>query len=302
VVIVLVPIAVLLTAYVAYAVSQQSHAWADAIVRGFTAWIVKIPLVGAAVERLIVSGATWISNKLGNFFLAKAERVINWIGGLGHYAWMVANATLDWPIELLTTVRWLLTKEIPHLIRGLPTAVTRLVHQAQAIIGGLERDFSRLYAHLPGQVRKLIAAGLLGLVGPFLLPLRWLLKVWRQISHAAAVAGGIAIPWIEVPKLRRGEIAIRKRLAKVEKLLGVSALAVVMARVLQVSTRCLRDGNLGRGARQACSTDSSLWESLLGDLLAIVGVISVVEFAEGLLAIEDEAVSILAAGIREFPS
>lgn len=282
-VIILVPIAVILTAYVAYAASQQSHAWADAIVRGFTAWIVKLPLVGEAVERLITSGATWIANKLGNYFLQKAERVINWIGGLAHYARMVANATIDWPVELLSTVRWLLTQEIPHLIRGLPNAVTKLVHQAQAIIRGLERDVGRLTAHLPGQVRRLIHAGLIGLLGPFLLPLRWLLKVWRVISHAAVHAGGIAVPWIEVPRVRKRLRKLEADTTKLWKLLGVAGAAALIARALQINVRCVTRGPLGKVARRLCGISATALEDLLGliaDVVIVTEICEVIPYLE----------------------
>lgn len=300
-VLVLVPIGLLLAAFVLLSLSTNSRTVSDSIVRWCFGWLVFLPFAGRAIEPAILDLSKWISHTLGNVYIRLAKRPVSWLAGMAQYVRFIADSTLYQPIKLLEAVRWLLATEIPHLIKGLPTAVTRLVHDASRIVSGLERDVGRLTAHLPGQVRTLIKAALIGAIGPFLLPLRWLLHSWRQIAHAAAHAGSIALPWVEVPKLTRRANAQAKRLTRIEKLLGVAAASALVARAFRISTTCVRDGNVGKLARRLCGLDSLLMDALLLDTVLIVGAISVVDFAEGLLAIEDEAVKILGVAIREFP-
>lgn len=301
-VLLLVPVAVLLVAFVALAVSQQSHAWADAIVGWAFGWLAFLPFVGKAVEPAVVALAKWISAKLGNIYVAQVQHVVHWVSGLAAYVKFMADTALEWPTDLVIFARWLLTQEIPALVKSLPNAVTKVVHQTVTRVARVERTVVRVGHLTPAIVRAAVAAAFPG-IALSLPSLRWLRKHWAQLAALlAAGAGAIALPWGGIGRIERRTLNLGKRLSKVEKLLGVSAFAAVLARVLQVSTRCLRDGNLGRGARQVCAADSSLITSLLGDLIAIVGVISVVEFAEALREIEGEAVAILAAGIREFPS
>ena len=300
-VVVLVPIALLLTAYVAYAASRQSHAWADAFVN----WLRNFPVVGTAVAavlgKLLVNGADWISNRLGHVYLGLQARAVNWIGGIGHYVVMASKATIEWPIDLVTFARWLVSAEIPRLIHGLPNSLTRLVHAARAALTALEQDVAKLYAHLPGRIRAGVGAGLAAALAPFILPLRWLASVYRPIAHAAATAGGIAAPWIELPRLRRDARNLERKLGKVWPLLGVAGAVALLARALKIPRRCVQ-GNIGKVAKRLCGLDTSLLDSLLLDLVAILSVVSVVEFAEDMRTIEDEALAVMGRLVREWPS
>lgn len=124
-----------------------------------------------------------------------------------------------------------------------------------------------------------------------------------RIVHAVAYPGTIALPGIrkDLGWLKRREANIAKRLHRVEGLFAAGVLAAVLAQALGIATKCLRRGNVGNAARKICGMDESLINSLLLDGLAIVGAISVVEFAQALREIEGEAVKILGAGIREWP-
>jgi hypothetical protein len=209
-------------------------------------------------------------------------------------------------------------------------------HAAAILLGWMARELRELagatlhaldkleHAHLPKWTRAMVYAlfppaliarliqlavhkGLIGVLrGLVMHAVHSAIHIVGHIAHAAE--GVIALPkWvIHVPKrlgkLERDMTSTWKRLRRVEALIGVGAFAAVLAKTLGLrSVRCLKDGNIGRGARAWCATDGGLIGNLLSDLLAIAGVISVVEFAHGLQAIEDEAVAILRAGIREFP-
>jgi len=293
---VLVGIGLLLTAFVAYATAQQGHAWADAIVNWFTGWLIKLPLIGESIASLIAKGATWISNRLGNLFIGLERPVVNWIGAIGQYVRYVSDATLDAPIKLLEAVRWLVASEIPYLIHALPNSVTKVVHAIEKEFAAARADIAWLSESFFRRVRKLSAAVLLGFFGPYLASIRYFAHVWHRISHAAAYAGGIAVPWIEVPRLRREERAIAKRLGKVETLLGVTALAGVMAGVLGVSRSCLTRGNVGRVARKLCGLNAQAIEDLLGIIADVVLIADVCAVTRLL----NEAVSLIEQPITDF--
>lgn len=295
----LVPAGLFLAGLVWWSVSTRPQVWADAIGNWLNPIIFKIPIIGPALEKLIVNGASWLANRLGKAFLDVSGKVINWFGALAHYVQMVSNLSLTWPIKLVEALRWLLGTEIPRLVHALPSSVTRLVHDALKIVGALERQASSLVAHLPGTVGKLAKAVLIGALAPFLLPLHWLQKEWRLIAKAAAHAGGIAVPWIWVPRLRRDVINLRKELTKVRGLLGVTGFAIVMARVLRVTPKCLKDGNIGKAARGLCGIPSDLFGLLIGGLLVLEGGFSVRALAEGLLDVEDELIAAMSVLITE---
>lgn len=134
--------------------------------------------------------------------------------------------------------------------------------------------------------------------------------VTRVVVHTAVKAAAIAVPgviglpkvWSEIHGLTKRNLGLAKRLRQIEALLGAAAFAGLMANALGLSLRCLRHGNIGRASRAICGLDEGLFASLLGDLTAILSVVSIVEFANDLRAVEDEALSIMGALVREWPS
>ena len=207
-------------------------------------------------------------------------------------------------------------------------AAEKLLRYTVEAIDHLARETAETFdwlAHvkLP-RIVKLLAAPLLL---PLLLPkiaayiaahvksgtVRIVHTIEHTVTHTTATvvrrtvhAGAAFPPWVirlpgRVRGLEHDATKLGRRVKRVEGLFAAGVMAAVLANVLGVATRCIRRGNINRAAKAVCGMDSGLLETLLADGLAIVGAISVVEFAEALLTIEDEAVAILSAGIREFP-
>lgn len=132
--------------------------------------------------------------------------------------------------------------------------------------------------------------------------------ITRVKRITVAVAGAVAFPdWvIHLPK-RIGRVESRfpniwRRLRKLELLLGATGAAALVARALGIGKiSCLRGGNVGKVARRLCGMDNSLVDLLLLDTLAVVGAVSVVEFAKDLQKIEGEVLSIMGRIVTEFP-
>lgn len=300
-VLVAVPLLILLAGLVAIAIAQQSRAFSDALVRFFFPYLPVYGLIGRAIDKAITGLASWISNRVGHFFTAHEARIVAWFGGLLWYVKLVFEAS-TWPGDLLFQVtRWLLETKIPQLIRALVRHIAGEAHVAKAVATGTVQTVYKVVKLAKADARAAVIAAFPGLA--LELPaLRWLYKHWRLVAAVVAgAAGAIAIPIPGVGGIERGERAIKKRLSRVEKLLGVTAIAAVMARVLHVSPKCLRDGNVGRTARALCGMDTGLLDSLLFDVLAVAGVLSVVEFAEGCRTVEDEAVKLMSGLVKEWP-
>lgn len=197
-----------------------------------------------------------------------------------------------------------------------------LVGLARDVYGWMEW-FQR--AHLPRWVKALIYT----LVPPLVIPqirqwiknlhvgdlrrdFRLLRRYVRRHGRAWVVAAiAAAFPGVLVlPKLRRDIGALWKwrphvniRLRKLERaVVGAGAATLVTGALARLGLKWLRCSNVTKAGRGICRMDANLLESLLLGGLAISGAVSVVEFAKDLRAIEDEAVTVLGAMIREWPS
>lgn len=80
------------------------------------------------------------------------------------------------------------------------------------------------------------------------------------------------------------------------KTLGALGLAILA----RLGLRWLRCNNVGKAGRQLCGLDPSYLDELLLDTVAILGAVSIVEFAHDLQDVTDESVAIMRGFIREF--
>lgn len=220
---------------------------------------------------------------MANFAMATAQDTLHlarWLTGdhLPKY--------VKWAIRAFFPYAWLtklIAQEIGKVIPKLGHIAHALAHDAVAVAAHPLRAVEHEIAKIEGKVTALAHAveGYAGtLVPPIHLPhpLRWLRDLEKKILNQ------------------------EKRLAKAEGWIAATALAAAVANVLGVSSRCLRRGNLGKAARSICGMDASLLEDLLVGGLAIVGTLSVVEFAQGLRAIEDETLKVASGLVKEWPS
>lgn len=178
-------------------------------------------------------------------------------------AWM-ANFAMATAKDTLALARWMTHVHIPSAAKwaakvSFPVAwLTKLIAQQVAKV-------------VPkiGHVAKYTVTKTIAVVEKIPRALdRRLTKAEKRIVALAAaiagIAGTIPIPH-SYPKpgaiwrgLTRRTARIERRLARLEKLLGATAMAAVMANVLGISARCLRSGNVGRLARLACGAESWL--------------------------------------------
>jgi hypothetical protein len=278
VVLALVPIGILIVGLYAFSTTHTAHVWGEAITR----WAIGLSpfgsIVGRPVADMIVGLADWISNRMAAIYNAHLFHVVNWFGALGDFLKHFAAASLSPPLEALIFARWLLEKEIPHLIHSLPSSVAKLVHGTVKIVHDqtknityptkivhqLGKTINRIEHLTKAQAIAAVTAAFPGI--RLALPeLRWLREHWRAITKAAAYAGGVAVPWVAVPELWKWLHAHRLRISRLEKLLTTAGFALAISRVLGLGTnwRCLTRGNIGRAARFFCGAPSWFVDFLL---------------------------------------
>lgn len=230
----------------------------------------------------------WVVDAIQNW-LVGAEIEMSWaLHGLDQL-WDATSRAIEFLArETTATFDWLIHVRLPKWLKYAITAAFPLPWLLRLIRDELHKAFP----HIRTEVRTVIRTVKTTVVHDV-----------RKIVHT-----GVAFPpWVirlphRLRDLEARESRLAKRLGRVEGLFAAGVLAAALANVLGVTTKCLRSGNVGKVARRICGMDANLLQSLLLDSLAIASVVSVVEFAEDLRAIEDEAVAVLGAMIREWPS
>lgn len=280
---------------------------------GFLGWFVNaVKFVGDKenwVAQQAVKLTKWITHEIGPIYNATYGRGVKWLAALNHYVYVVGYWSLYWPIALKHEVDHLRQRTIPRAIRARTKPLEHRVDvaetEARAAAGQAHSQTAS--PARPGTVRDVTVIKKVAM--PHAREWEWIHDHWKATKAAilGVAAAAIAVPipgglaWRNpIDALRR---AHNKRLKRLEALVAVGGIAAILSQVLGVSRGCLRgSGNIGKAARRICGLDSSLFNSLMLDLVAVLSVVSVVEFAKDLRAIEDEAISVFGAMIREWPS
>lgn len=266
---------------------------------GFVGWLEQT-LGRAAVfvipsAQAIIDLTRWISGKLGDHFAGIERLTVGWIGGLYSYVERVGAMTLLWPLELFKVTYWLIWHEIPRMVKALPTAAGRVIHQTVTRVVKVERTIVKLPKLSKAQARALIGAAVATYIAPYLAMLRWLRSHFHALT--AVLPHTLPIPF------GRTIAGIRARLRRLERSLPAAVgIAAVIAAIGRLGLGFLRCGNVKKMGKRVCGMDTSLLDSLLLDTLAIFSVLSVVEFTHELRSVEDEALKLMGRLVKEFPS
>jgi hypothetical protein len=293
-ILVLIPIEILvvmlLSLGMALTAKIQGNWWSD-FVNGLTP-LARLILIKPL--QLSVKVARYISHSFGLNWDSLQSWGVAFFGALYQWANLAIGLALDWPLYLVKLQFWLLDVAIPDAIQAALRGIHGTVKVVTKTLPAIERTIVKLPKLSKAQAKALIGAAVATYIHPYLAQLRWL----RAHFHALTVAIPRALPIPQAPTIPN----IWKRLRALEKKLavpiGIAAVATALARL---GVGWLRCNNVRKVGRSMCGLDTNLLDSLLLDALAIFSVVSVVEFAKELQAIEGEAVGILGRLIREFP-
>jgi hypothetical protein len=267
--------------------------------QGFVSWLQNAGKVaqffGGISATIAVKLTRWITHNIGAEWSDLERLGVTWLSGLFQWADLAVTNALEWPLWLWRVQRWLLFTELPHLLKQVPHAIAGTVTHIVTQVRTVERTVVKLPKLSKAAAKALVSAAVATYVHPFLADLQWL----RRHFHALTAVLPRALPIPQVPSIPN----VWKRIRALEKKLAVPlGIAAVVAAIGRLGIGWIRCNKVRRLGKAACGFDDSLIDKLLLDALAIFGVLSVVEFAEGLLAIEDEAVSIMGSLVREWPT
>lgn len=213
-----------------------------------------------------VKWLTYTFQEIAEGIAYTAEETRNALHALRHYTLPLAIGLALGPTAAIVA---LLRKQVRALFHEAAHIATSIAHEIPKVLTRVE--------HVTTTVAKTV-----------------------YVTVPAAVISGVAGVWPRIGRIEREAAAEGKRLSKVEKIatvLGLSGLLVATLGRLGVGwIRCSKVNRIGRAL---CGLDNNLLDSLLLDSLAIFGAISIVEFAETLLAVEDEMVAGIKLGFRE---
>lgn len=303
-----VPLIVLMAVLTALGMSALQHSNSTGLVGWLTKTLANVPLIGGLSVQQILKLDAWITHYLGSHFRAIEGRAVGWFAGLSTYVKVMALAPMNAAATSWAFGWWLVHTEIPRIARAHTKHAEQTATHADAVAeAALKRSAGLAKSH-PGKVTQVEITRIEKVAMPHAGEWSWIHNHWKALTQAitapTTLPGIIAAPRVAdiAGWTRRNLRWHTRRIARLETLLGAAGLTAVLARVLGVTSRCLRSGNLGRTARRVCGMDTGLLDELLLGGVAIVGAISVVEFAEELRAVEDEALKIVAGLVREWPS
>ena len=136
---VLVPLAILLTAFVAYGTAflarSQGSAWANWVKDALGATF----LIGELLSTAAVSLAKWIAHEVGAHFGQVEYQTVQWLASIANAIDYSAQSIAGIAYDLHRFSRWLVLTEIPKLVHALPNAVTTVVHGITKRVTVVER-------------------------------------------------------------------------------------------------------------------------------------------------------------------
>lgn len=287
---VIVPLAILLTAFVAYGTAflarSQGSAWANWVKDALGATF----LVGDFLTQAAVSLTKWIAHEVGAHFGQVEGQTVQWLAALGNAIDYSAQSIAGIAYDLHRFSRWLVLQEIPKLIHALPNSVTHLVHSITTRVVTVERTVVKIPKLTKAQIRAAIAVAIPGIIAPELPYLEWLKNHLKQLERAAAgaAAGTIAgvLDWERGVggRLNRDITGLRKRIGKLEKLsagtIAAGAVALALARLGLSWIRCENNKKVGKAI---CGLPSNLLNDVLGlltDAVILTNICTIIPLME----------------------
>jgi hypothetical protein len=238
----------------------------------------------------IVGAAAYVFRAVGHAISQAAAhgtaRVAHYFGGIT--VWLTQHAIIAGDFAEATALGFerLVAHTIPHVVAR---AVAVPLHELKVGLRHTERDLELLRRYARGidrLVRDTIIPDIRRLAHAIDITLpRALGKVRARVGHAERAFANPSARWVKAI-WKRGWILVG---------------AGLMLKFLVRKFPYLFCRNSTNALKQVCGMDNLLLDALLLETTAIVGAISVVQFAKDLQEVEDEAVSLMRRLIQELP-
>ena len=259
---------------------------------GFVKWAANllgnIPLFGGVSVDQILKLDRAITHQLGRAFNAVSKQGTGWLAAFAHYQWVVGYWSLYWPIALLHEIKHLNHRTIPRAINARVKPLDRRIDIAEAEAKAAAAKAHGVTKYVVANPNTKVINHIERVAMPHAKEWDWLHKHWKAVTAAvlgaAALPGSVAIP--QAPSLPipfgRTIKQLRRRLGKVEALLGVTGLAIALAHVFRLNGnwRCLTRGNIGRFMRGLCRAPTWLLDIFLLEAFTAFTILDLCGFIE----------------------
>lgn len=292
-------LAVVLTAFVAYAMAFMNRS----VGGGFIGWLgsqIKdtaeaVPWIGEQVVKL----SEWLAHSIGAHYLEVEQHAVSWLTGLAEYAKFVAQSTFAIGYDLERFASWLLTTYLPRAIRNLPSSVTHLVHSITTRVVHVERTIVKLPGLTKAQVRAAVAGAIPGIIARDLPYFDWLKRHLKALERILAGAAG-AVIGATIP-IHKDLLGIKKRVGKLEKsLVGLAAAGLVATALARLGVSWIRCNNWKRLGRGICNLPAAAISDLLGlltDVLILADICEVVKLLQDAYALVEQPLAELVGDV-----
>jgi hypothetical protein len=284
-----VPLAIPIVVLLALLVSVGMASAQRPISGGFIKWashaFAKIPLLGGFTIEQIVRMDRYITHQLGRFFNAVEHHGVKWFTELGHYVQVMGYWSTAWSGVLTTEIKFLRRYVIPRAIKARTQPIARQAAAAEAQAKAAAGIAHRVPKVVKAHDRIVPVTKIERVAMPHAAEWAWIHKHYAELQHTVlgAATEAIAVPLPHAPawvgRTARQVRAHQRRLARIEALLGIGAIAALLARTLGVSVKCARPGgNLGRIARSICGAPSWLIRFIVAGAIEAFAVADLCEF------------------------
>jgi len=264
-----IPLLLILTAFVAYASATLQHSQSTGFVGWLTGKLASLPILGGLSVKQVLKLDRWMTSMIGRHFKQVEQYAVRWLSGLDQFTRRNAKAALSLGAPVWALAYWLVHTEIGRQAKAHDRPIAKTANHALAIgerlqAGAIPHKTTEVIQKNTKTVTRVERV-----VMPHAAEWEWINHHWQGLKHAISLAAAgvlaptlprvkpISWPWGLTPT------AIRRRLHRVEGLLGVTGMAVAIAAVLRVTPRCLTSGNIGRAARGLCRAPTWLLDVLL---------------------------------------
>jgi len=284
VVLLAVPLAIILTALVAYGMAFLSRS----VSGGFVGWLEGTIGQAAALITVPLQYALqltkWLTHQLGAHFAGVEWGAVTWLSSLTDAIGYSAKSIAGIAYDLHDFSRWLVLTEIPKLVHSLPTEAGKAVTYVTKRVQTIERTVVKLPGLTKAQIRAAVAVAIPGVILRDANLLEWLRKHLKALERAAAGAAGAALGdvlhWERGVggRLNRDLTGVRHRIGRLEKLLTASgAAALVVAGLAKLGLQWVRCSRVGQVGKALCGAPQSVIDNLLSLLVDVFVVTNICE-------------------------
>lgn len=275
----LIVLAALLFAYGGSSVQRsQWGAFVSWLVSNIASVISELGPIGEAAVKI----TRYMTHELGAYFTQVLHAGVKFFTGLMQVSLYMTELPFIAAKELFRLGNWIIYTGIPDAIRAASHAAKVVVNNVVKIVHVHTREIVHVYKYVAAKAKAVAVTTVPHVAIPHIAEWNWIHRHWKALVAVVAGAGSIALPLPGLLHYPRDISGIRKRLKRLEKAVGASAVVAVVAGALGVTSRCLRDGNIGKAARRWCGLDNLIADALLADLAFMAGTVSIVEFAKAL--------------------